>query len=316
MLMNPKLRISEEVADAIASEQAIVALESTIISHGMAWPANVETALKVEQAVRQHGAIPATIAIMDGSLCVGLSPSQIERIGRSGEQALKVSRRDIPFALQDANIVGSTTVAATMIIADLCGVRIFATGGIGGVHRGAPDSFDISADLQELARTSVAVVCAGAKSILDIGLTVEYLETHGVPVMGYQTDYWPAFYTRQSQHRVDYNMRGDADIAEALRIKWSLPLDGGALVCVPIPEQHAIDEAVIDDAINNALTQLRDKGIGGKDSTPFLLKTIADITGGDSLKANVELILNNARTAAGIARAYADAEKHQPESSQ
>lgn len=312
MLLNPRLRVSEEVADAIASNHAIVALESTIISHGMAWPANVETALKVEQAVRQHGAIPATIAVMDGSLCVGLSQTQIEQIGRSGEQSIKVSRRDIPFALKDATIIGSTTVAATMIIADLCGVRIFATGGIGGVHRGAQSSFDISADLQELARTSVAVVCAGAKSILDIGLTVEYLETHGVPVMGYQTDFWPAFYTRQSPHRVDYNMRTDTDIAEALHIKWSIPLAGGALVCVPIPEQHAADEAVIDNAINNALAQLKDKGIGGKDSTPFLLKTIAEITGGDSLKANVELILNNARTAAGIAQAYANVDKAQP----
>ncbi len=302
--LKDRLRVSEEVADALADKLAPVALESTIISHGMSWPASVETALKVESAVRESGAVPATIAIMNGRLCVGLSSEQIEQIGQRGESALKVSRRDIPFALQDSTIVGSTTVAATMIIASLCDLRVFATGGIGGVHRDAQNSFDISADLQELARTSVAVVCAGAKSILDIGLTKEYLETHGVPVMGYRTDYWPAFYTRRSQYPLDYNLQSADAIAEALHIKWQLPLAGGALVCVPIPQQYSIDEAVIDNAIDDALAQLKRKGISGKDCTPFLLKAIAEITGGDSLNANVELILNNARIAADIAIAY------------
>jgi len=303
--MNLAVRLSEEVKSALAQDEAVVALESTIISHGMPWPENVDTALRVEACVREQGATPATIAILDGALCVGLEQQHIERVGKAGEQALKVSRRDIPFALIDNRVIGSTTVAATMIIAELAGIRIFATGGIGGVHRGAETSFDISADLEELARTSVAVVCAGAKSILDIGLTREYLETRGVPVIGWQTDFWPAFYSRSSQHRLDYNLDDETQIATALRTKWELPLAGGALICAPIPAEHAIEDSVIDTAIGLALKEMQENGISGKDSTPFLLKKIVEITDGASLEANLHLIQNNARVAGRIAVAYA-----------
>jgi len=306
--MNKAINISAEVEQTLAAKGAVVALESTIISHGMPWPQNVETALNVEACVREQGAVPATIAIVDGALCVGLDQQQIEKIGKAGEQALKVSRRDIAFALIDPNVVGSTTVAATMLIADLAGIRIFATGGIGGVHRGAQTSFDISADLEELARTSVAVVCAGAKSILDIALTREYLETRGVPVMGYRTDYWPAFYSRQSPHLVDYNMSDEQQIAAALRAKWDLPVTGGALICAPIPSQYAIDDKLINSAIDEALIEMDANSISGKDSTPFLLRRIVEITGGASLEANVHLIQNNARVAGRIAVAFMDAE--------
>ncbi len=305
--MNPQLleqylSLTPEVKAALDDNQPVVALESTIISHGMPYPANVETALAVEARVRENGAVPATIGILNGRLHAGLNQQQIEQLGKSGQHSLKVSRRDIPFALLSDKTVGATTVAATMIIAELAGIRVFATGGIGGVHRGAAKTFDISADLQELANTNVAVVCAGAKSILDIPLTREYLETYGVPVIGYQTDCWPAFYTRRSEHMVDYNVEQTEQIARALANKWALNLNGGAVVCVPVPEAYAQDERVINSAIDSALQEMQEKSITGKDTTPFLLGKIAEITAGSSLQTNIELVLNNASVAANIAK--------------
>ncbi len=299
------LSVAPEVRDAIGENRAVVALESTIISHGMPYPENVETAMRVEAVVRAQGAVPATIGILDGKLQAGLSADQIERVGKTGQQALKVSRRDIPFALADSTVVGATTVASTMIIADLAGIKVFATGGIGGVHRGAAQTMDISADLQELASTSVAVVCAGAKSILDIGLTCEYLETHGVPVIGYDTECWPAFYTRRTEHPVDYTLSDPAAVAGVLSRKWQLGLQGGVVVCVPVPVQYAQDEAVIDRAISSALAEADALGIRGKDTTPFLLEKIAAITGGSSLATNIELVLNNVLVGSRIAVEYA-----------
>ncbi len=295
------LCFSDEVTHAVKNSQPIVALESTIISHGMPWPQNVETALKVEATVRENGAVPATIGIVNGQLCAGLTHKQIEAIGKAGPSAIKVSRRDLPFILQDPSLVGATTVAATMIIAEMAGIKVFATGGIGGVHRGAEHTMDISADLAELGRTSVAVVCAGAKSILDIGLTKEYLETLGVPVIGYKTDVWPAFYTRTTAFPVDYTLHAPAEIAGVLRSKWAVGLEGGVVVCNPVPEAYAMDEAVMDSAINAALKEMADLEITGKETTPFLLQRIADITGGDSLTTNIQLVINNAIVASGIA---------------
>lgn len=303
------LMLSPEVADARADGKAIVALESTIISHGMPYPQNVETAVRVEQKIRDKGAVPATIAIVDGSVCAGLTTDQIEQIGQRGQQCIKVSRRDIPFVLGDASVPGTTTVAATMIVAAMAGIRVFATGGIGGVHRGASETFDVSADLQELANTSVAVVCAGAKSILDIALTREYLETHGVPVMGYRTDCWPAFYTSRSAHPVDYVMDTAQSVAEVLDRKWTLQLSGGALVCVPVPAAYSQDEEKIDSAINAALTEMAERGISGKETTPFLLAKIAEITDGSSLQTNIQLVLNNADVASEISLALAAIEE-------
>ena len=297
------LALSPEVIAASDEGRAIVALESTIISHGMHYPQNVETALSVEQRIRDKGAVPATIAILDGKLRAGLTTDQIEQIGKRGQQCVKVSRRDMPFILRDGSVPGTTTVAATMVIASLAGIRVFATGGIGGVHRGASDTFDISADLQELANTSVAVVCAGAKSILDIALTREYLETHGVPVMGYRTDCWPAFYTSRSEHPVDYVMDSAQSVAEVLDRKWALGLHGGALVCVPVPEEYSQDQAKIDSAISAALAEMTQLGITGKDTTPFLLAKIAEITDGSSLQTNIQLVFNNADVASDIALA-------------
>jgi pseudouridylate synthase len=299
MLPHQFLDISPEVQNALAHQLPLVALESTIISHGMPYPQNVATALQVEAEVRAHGAVPATIAIVDGRLKAGLSPGEIERLGKTGRDAVKVSRRDIPFIVA-AGQTGATTVASTMIIAAMAGIRIFATGGIGGVHRNAQQSFDISADLQELAQTPVAVVCAGAKSILDLRLTLEYLETHGVPVVGYQTDSLPAFFTRDSAFAVDYRLDTPSDIARALRVKWSLPLKGGMIIANPIPQAYAMPRSVIDSAIEQALREAQAQGIGGKESTPFLLARVCDITGGDSLAANIQLVLNNARLAAAI----------------
>jgi len=295
------LSVNDEVQAALSAARPVVALESTIISHGMPWPQNVETALKVEDKVREHGAVPATIAILNGRLCAGLGKDQIEAIGRAGQKAVKVSRRDIPFLTQSASTIGTTTVAATMIIAALAGIRVFATGGIGGVHRGAAKTMDISADLSELGKTSVAVVCAGVKSILDIGLTREYLETQGVPVIGYQTDVWPAFYTRRTEFPVDYRLDTPESIASVLSSKWSVGLEGGAVICVPVPQAYAMDEAEIESVIKKALIEVDDLGITGKDITPFLLDRIAGITGGDSLQTNIQLVLNNAAVAAGIA---------------
>ena len=297
------LTISDEVQAALAASKPVVALESTIISHGMPWPQNVETALLVENKVREHGAVPATIAILNGRLCAGLGKDQIEAIGRAGQSAVKVSRRDIPFVVQNTDSIGATTVAATMIIAALAGIRVFATGGIGGVHRGAENTIDISADLSELGKTSVAVVCAGVKSILDIALTREYLETLGVPVVGYQTDVWPAFYIRHTAFPVDYRMDTPQSIASVLKSKWSIGLEGGAIICAPVPQAYAMDEEVMESAIKKALKEMSDRGITGKDTTPFLLDHIAGITGGDSLRTNIQLVLNNASIAAAIAAA-------------
>lgn len=296
------LSLSTEVKSALDSNLPVVALESTIISHGMPYPANVETALAVEARVREHGAVPATIGILNGQLHAGLNEQQIVQLGKRGQKSLKVSRRDIPFALLSDKTVGATTVAATMIIAELAGIRVFATGGIGGVHRGASQTFDISADLQELSNTNVAVVCAGVKSILDIELTREYLETFGVPVIGFDTDFWPAFYTRRTEHRVDYNFQHTDRIAQVLANKWALELDGSVVICVPVPEAFAQDEHVINSAIENALQEMNARSITGKETTPFLLAKIAEITEGSSLETNIELVLNNAGVAANIAK--------------
>jgi pseudouridine-5'-phosphate glycosidase len=298
---NDALDIAPEVAEALISSQPVVALESTIISHGMPYPKNVETAAAVEQAVREVGAVPATIAVSGGRLKVGLSADEIERLGNLGPKVIKCSRRDLPFVLARKED-GATTVAATMIIAAMAGIRVFATGGIGGVHRGVEETMDISADLEELARTSVAVVCAGIKSVLDIGRTLEYLETAGVPVVGYQTDTLPAFYSRSSGFPVDYRVDNAADAAAAMQIKWSMGLQGGLLIAVPIPEEHALDRDEIDGVIDEAIAEMRRQGITGKDTTPFLLARTAERTGGRSLEANIQLVINNARVAARIAK--------------
>ena len=293
------LDIAPEVQQALRDNQPVVALESTIISHGMPYPQNVATALQVEAEVRAHGAVPATIAIIDGRLKAGLSEEDIELLGKRGRDAVKVSRRDIPFVIA-AGQIGATTVASTMIISAMAGIKIFATGGIGGVHRNAQQSFDISADLQELAQTPVAVVCAGAKSILDLRLTLEYLETHGVPVVGYQTDTLPAFFTRDSEFSVDYRLNSPLEIARVLHAKWSMGLKGGMVIANPIPDAFAMPRALIDGAIEQALQEASAQGIGGKESTPFLLARVCELTGGDSLAANIQLVLNNARLAAAV----------------
>jgi len=298
--LNVFLDIKPDVADALGSNSAVVALESTIISHGMPYPQNVETALRVEQEVRDHGAVPATMAIMDGRLKVGLTEGEIEALGKAGQSVIKTSRRDIPFVVASGKM-GATTVASTMILAAQAGIKVFATGGLGGVHRGAETSFDVSADLQELAKTDVAVVCAGPKSILDIELTREYLETFGVPVIGYQCDNLPAFYVQDSGHPVDYRLDSPQQIADVLNVKWSLPLSGGVIIGNPVPAEFAMPNDVIDAAIDQALAELDEQGVGGKDSTPFLLKRVVALTGGDSLDTNIQLVLNNARVAAAIA---------------
>lgn len=296
--------ISEEVKTALQENRGVVALESTIITHGMPYPQNVETALKVENAVREKGAIPATIAIIDGIPHAGLSLEQIELLGKTGKSVTKASRRDMPI-LMARKQHGATTVATTMIIAQMAGIQIFATGGIGGVHRGAEHTFDISADLQELAKTNVAVVCAGAKSILDIGLTLEYLETFGVPVLGYQTNDFPAFYTQKSGYKVDYKVDSADEIAHILHSKWNIPnLAGGVLIANPIPEQFSLNKGQIDRAIEKAIELAEDEGIKGKNITPFLLAAIEKITEGKSLTSNIELVLNNARLAAEVAEFY------------
>lgn len=299
-MLTQYLDVAPEVAQALKAGQPVVALESTIISHGMPYPQNVETALKVEQTVRDNGAVPATIAILKGRLKVGMSQDEIEYLGKAGQNVIKTSRRDIPFIVAKEED-GATTVASTMILAAMAGIKVFATGGIGGVHRGAETSYDISADLQELANTNVAVVCAGAKSILDIGLTLEYLETHGVPVIGYQTETLPAFYTRESEFQVDYRLDSPTQIATALKAKWDLGLDGGAVIANPIPEQYAMNKAEIDQVIASAIEEMDAKGIKGKDSTPFLLAKVAEKTAGNSLASNIQLVFNNAKLAAEVA---------------
>lgn len=300
MPINSHLDITAEVDDALRNRRPVVALESTIISHGMPYPQNVETALKVEQIVRDNGAIPATIAILVGRLKVGLSEKEITQLGNRGQEVIKISRRDLPFVVARKED-GATTVAATMIIAAMAGIRVFATGGIGGVHRGVEETMDISADLEELAQTNIAVVCAGIKSVLDIGRTLEYLETRGVPVVGYQTDTVPAFYTRSSGFPVDYRADGVAEIVDVLQSKWDLELGGGMVVANPIPEEHALENNEIDTVIGEAVAEMSASGITGKEVTPYLLAKIAEYTGGRSLTANIELVLNNARLAAAIA---------------
>jgi pseudouridine-5'-phosphate glycosidase len=297
------LDIQPEVAAALVADQPVVALESTIISHGMPYPRNVETALLVEETIRESGAVPATIAIIEGRLKIGLSKDQIEYLGKTGTDVTKVSRRDIPFMIAGQKD-GATTVAATMILAQMAGIKVFATGGIGGVHRGAQESFDISADLQELANTNVAVVCAGAKSILDLGLTREYLETQGVPVVGYQTNSLPAFYTRESDQSVDYCLDSAEAIAIALKAKWEIGLKGGVVIANPIPQRYAMPVETINNAIEQALAEANEQGIAGKESTPFLLARVCELTGGNSLNSNIQLVLNNARLGAEIAKSY------------
>ena len=298
--MNKYLEISPEVSAALAAGKPVVALESTIISHGMPWPQNVETALNVEAIVRENGAVPATIAIIGGKLKAGLSKDEIEYLGKKGYDVTKASRRDLPVLIAKGED-GATTVATTMIIAAMAGIRVFATGGIGGVHRGAEVTMDISADLEELAQTPVLVVCAGAKSILDLGLTLEYLETKGVPVIGYGTDELPAFYTRTSGFGVDYRLDTPDEVAAAFRAKLEMGLKGGMLVTNPIPEAYSMDPAVINKAIDEAVAEANRLGIKGKQTTPFLLAKIKDITGGDSLASNIRLVYNNAALAAQVA---------------
>ncbi len=298
--MNTYLDIKPEVAEALAVGKPVVALESTIISHGMPYPQNVETALAVEAIIRENGAVPATIAVIGGRLKAGLTPEEIEYFGKKGQAITKASRRDLAV-LCARGMDGATTVTTTMMIAHMAGIQIFATGGIGGVHRGAETTMDISADLEELGQTPVMVVCAGAKSILDLGLTLEYLETKGVPVLGYGTEELPAFYTRQSGFRVDYRMDTPAELAAAFKASQAMGLKGGMLVTNPIPEEFAMPKAVIDAAIDQAIAECEAQGIHGKATTPFLLARVAELTGGDSLASNIRLVFNNARLAAQTA---------------
>ena len=294
------LDILPEIKTAIDQGKPIVALESTIISHGMPYPKNVETAKEVEQMVRDNGAIPATIAILGGRLKVGLNDQELEYLGKSGLEVTKASRRDIPFIVSRGED-GATTVAATMIISELAGISLFATGGIGGVHRDGENSMDVSADLNELSNTNVSVICAGIKSILDIGRTLEYLETMGVPVVGYQTDHVPAFYARSSGYGVDYRANSANEIAASLKAKYDMGLNGGALITNPVPEKFALDPNDIEKTINEAIQEMNKRGITGKDTTPFLLARIAEQTKGESLDTNIKLVLNNAKLAAEIA---------------
>ena len=302
--MNPFLDVKPEVAQALAEGKPVVALESTIISHGMPYPQNVETALAVEQIIRDHGAVPATIAIIGGRLKGGLTREEIEYFGKKGQAIHKASRRDLAVLCARGQD-GATTVATTMIIAHMAGIPIFATGGIGGVHRGAEVTMDISADLEELGQTPVMVVCAGAKSILDLGLTLEYLETKGVPVIGYGTQELPAFYTRQSGFGVDYRIDTPQELAAAFKASRDLGLRAGMLVANPIPHEYAMPKAVIDAAIDQAIAESVEQGIHGKAITPFLLARVAELTGGDSLESNIKLVFNSAKVAAQTAVAMA-----------
>ncbi len=305
MSLNKYLDVAPEVAQALKEHKPVVALESTIISHGMPYPQNVETALKVEEIIRANGAVPATIAIIGGRLKAGCSKEDIEHLGKKGLAVTTASRRDLPVLLARGED-GATTVTTTMMIAHMAGIQVFATGGIGGVHRGAETTMDISADLEELGQTPVMVVCAGAKSILDLGLTLEYLETHGVPVIGFGTKELPAFYTRRSGFGVDYEIDTPAELAKAFHVQRELGLKGGMLVTNPIPEEYSMDPDVINKAIDQAVADAKARGIHGKETTPFLLAAIKEITGGDSLTSNIQLVFNNAvlaaKTAAELAR--------------
>ena len=303
MNLNKYLDVNPEVAAAVAAGKPVVALESTIISHGMPYPQNVETALNVEKVVRENGAVPATIAILGGRLKAGLTPEEIEYLGKAGQNVTKASRRDLP-GLVAKGMDGATTVTTTMMIAHMAGISIFATGGIGGVHRGAEKTMDVSADLEELANTPVMVVCAGAKAILDLGLTLEYLETHGVPVLGYGTKELPAFYSRKSGFAVDYEIDTPEELARTFKVQRDLGLKGGILVTNPIPEEYSMDHDVINKAIDEAVAESVRLGIHGKAVTPYLLAKVKDLTGGDSLASNIRLVYNNAALAAKTAVAY------------
>ena len=294
------MKINPVVLDALKNNKPVVALETTIISHGMPYPKNVETALKVEQVIRDHGAIPATIGIINGEPVVGMTPDEIELFGKA-KNIVKASRRDLPVVYAK-KLWAATTVSSSMILANQAGIEVFVTGGIGGVHRGAQESMDISADLQELGKTNVTVVCAGAKAILDLPLTLEYLETMGVPVLGYKTKELPAFYTAHSGLNVDYEINSPEEAANIIVEKRKNDLMGGILITNPIPEQYAMDSKIINDAIEKALSMADEQGIKGKEITPFLLKNIVEITGGDSLESNIALILNNAALGAEISK--------------
>lgn len=296
------LSVSPEVRAALDAGKPVVALESTIISHGMPYPKNEETALHVEEIIRAHGATPATIAIIQGKMTVGCTREQIEYLGKRGLDVPKASRRDLPVLLA-RGMDGATTVTTTMIAASLAGIRVFATGGIGGVHRGAETTMDISADLEELAQTPVLVICAGCKSILDIGLTLEYLETKGVPVLGYKTKEMPAFYTTHSGFQVDYQMDSPEDVAAAFKAKLACGLKGGMLLTNPIPDQYAMDLDYINENIDAAIVECNTLGIKGKNITPFLLDKIQKLTGGKSLEANIQLVYNNVAVGAEVAKA-------------
>lgn len=305
MNLSAYLSVSPEVRAALDAGKPVVALESTIISHGMPYPKNVETALNVEKIIRENGAIPATVAIIGGKITVGCTPEQIEYLGKKGLAVTKASRRDLPVLLMRGED-GATTVTTTMIGAAMAGIRVFATGGIGGVHRGAETTMDISADLEELAETPVTVICAGAKSILDLGLTLEYLETKGVPVIGYGTEELPAFYTNVSGFKVDYRLDTPKEIADAFKVKLACGLKGGMLVTNPIPAEYAMDPAYINKNIDEAIAECGRLGIKGKQTTPYLLDKIQKLTGGKSLEANIRLVYNNARLGALVAKAMCE----------
>ena len=298
-----KVRTSQEVAKAIAEGKPVIALESTIISHGMPYPQNVKTALEVEQIIRDQGCIPATVGIIEGEPVVGMSQAEIEEFGKRGLSITKVSRRDIPTIVAKKEW-GASTVATTMIFAAMAGVEFFVTGGIGGVHRGAELTFDISADLEELGNTNVTVICAGAKAILDLPKTLEVLETKGVPVFGYQTEELPAFYTRTSGLKVDYSLKDASEAAAMIHAKRKLGLNGGVLITNPIPEEYSMDPKVIHSVIDQAIAEMDEKGIHGKEATPFLLAKVAELTGGESLNSNIQLVFNNARVGCDIAKEY------------
>ena len=297
------MKINPEVLEALKNNKPVVALESTIISHGMPYPKNVETALRVEQTIREHGVVPATIGIIDGEPIVGMTPEEIELFGKS-KGIGKASRRDLPVVYAK-KLWAATTVSSSMILANQAGIEVFVTGGIGGVHRGAEDSMDISADLQELSKTNVTVVCAGAKAILDLPRTLEYLETMGVPVLGYQTKELPAFYSRHSGLNVDYEIKDPKEAASIIYEKRKNNLQGGILITNPIPQEFAMDDNIINNAIEKALKMADEQGVKGKDITPFLLKTVVELTGGESLESNIHLILNNAAVGAEIAKEVA-----------
>ena len=297
-----KIKISDEVKKAIDNNQPVIALESTIISHGMPYPQNVKTALEVERIIRENGAIPATIGIIDGEAIIGMSADEIEQFGKKGGIA-KVSRRDLPVVMA-RKMWGATTVSATMILASLANIEVFVTGGIGGVHKNAQQTFDISADLQELAKTNVTVICAGAKAILDLPLTLEYLETQGVPVLGYKSENLAAFYSTDSGLKLDYAMKDEKEIASVIKYKRDLKLNGGVLVSVPIPREKEIPNEIINKYIDEAINEANKLKVHGKDITPFLLKKIVEETKGESLRANIDLIYNNAKIGAIIAKEY------------